>query len=180
MAVFPPRWLLPLLCPLTPHCSQPGPWGKREGWGGTEPGTSATGGLDRLPIGSTGNTELLIHASDSRGWFLPTAGKMRMTLEAVGGRGHCMGPSQESQTTHTYSKVICAEEAGVTSNNGASWGQGMAWVLSQTPLEFPQDEGIHQHRGKGSEWQQPCQASRTLRFPRIPSLTAQTLRLEGR
>lgn len=44
MALLLPRWLLPPLCPLTPQRSHPGPWGEREGWGGTEPGTSAAGG----------------------------------------------------------------------------------------------------------------------------------------
>lgn len=89
MALFLPRWFLPQLCPLTPQCSQPGPWGEREAWGGgLSLGLQPLVALHRLPIGSTGNTELCIHTSDSRGWFLPTTGKMRMMLEAMGGGGY--------------------------------------------------------------------------------------------
>lgn len=93
MALFLPRWFLPQLCPLTPQCSQPGPWGEREAWGGgLSLGLQPLVALHRLPIGSTGNTELCIHTSDSRGWFLPTTGKMRMMLEAMGGgvTTHCV------------------------------------------------------------------------------------------
>lgn len=51
--------------------------------------------LDRLPIGSTGNTELHIHTSDSRGWFLPYHWEDENDAGSSRGQGHCMGATPE-------------------------------------------------------------------------------------